>query len=641
MDKTKTLELLEAGKDAWNAWASSAMEAKKALEDAGKWRADWFGEGENAETRQWLALAAADFAGHEFISIAQFTGFIFPGPANFQAAIFSETAIFHGAVFEGAGNFSHAQFSSDVNFATAKFRGIADFSDAAFVGAAGFERTEFLATSSGPLVPTARFQRAHFMGKAEFRGAVFNGNAEFHKAQLEGSARFDEAIFVAEGSFPGANFGGTSSFNRARFSGGARFTESQFSGEARFSESTFAAPGVFQSAQFLGASSFRLTKFTAESDFGAAQFSGPTAFDKAEFGALANFSKAAFAGGSSFQDARFMAQADFSEAHFARETSMTNANFSGDARFTQAHFAGPAVFAGTQFSKDATFNSVSTQAAFVLAEARFRNPPSFSEAGFQDDPDLEDITVSEPLRRWRQWKSADYADPRPWFLFAMKVAQTPQAAARYRRLRRLALDARDHARAHEFFAQEMRCRRFWHDKPFGRGFKAFWLGLLYSGVSNFGRSISRPLLLWLISVFGFGLAYFEMRSQNAGPPPDTASFPWLPRSFDLTGARDWAGDLGGWFSGAVSQVGASADCLSGASHPATEALYLSVKNGLVFFGWDTPETARRVYGCLYGTVEGMAVVPGSVSATALMQNIVSAGLIFLILLGLRNTLKSF
>jgi hypothetical protein len=641
MNRAQTLQLLEGGKDGWNEWAAKALETRKALEDAGVWRTDWFGEGENSETKQWLSLATADFAGHEFTSIAQFTGYVFPGPARFDAAVFQETAIFQGAVFEGPGNFAHATFCSDVNFSGAKFRGIADCSDAVFAGAAGFERTEFLATSAGPLVPTARFQRAQFKGKAEFRAAVFNGNAEFHKARLESSARFDEAVFVADASFPGANFGGTSSFNRARFSGGARFSESLFSSEARFSESTFAMPAVFEASQFLGALSFRQAKFSAEADFSASQFSGMASFDKAEFGALANFAKAAFAGGSSFQDAYFKAQADFTEASFTRETSMANANFAGDARFTQAHFAGLALFAGTKFSKDATFNSVRTQAAFVLAEARFRNAPSFSEAGFQDDPDLEDITVSEPLRRWRQWKSSDYKDPRPWFLFAMKVAQTPQAAARYRRLRRLALDARDHARAHEFFAQEMRCRRFWHDKPFGRGFTAFWLGILYSGVSDFGRSISRPFTLWVLSVLAFAAAYYNMRERGAGAAAG-ATFPWLPSDWSWGGAQEWAGQIGGWFNGWLAGgIGSGAACAVGDSHPGAEALFLSLKNGLVFFGWDAPETARRVYSCLYSAGEAGFAVPTAVSALSFAQAALSAGLIFLFLLGLRNTLKSF
>lgn len=146
-------------------------------------------------------------------------------------------------------------------------------------------------------------------------------------------------------------------------------------------------------------------------------------------------------------------------------------------------------------------------------------------------------------------------------------------------------------------------------------------------------------MLWLISIIAFAIAFYEMRLNSANAGVSSSGFPWTPKSLDWVGAREWMGGMGDWLSGAVSQTGAS--CASGLSHPAAEALYLSVKNALVFFGWDTAETTRRVYGCLYGAIEGSAVVPASVSALTLLQSLLSVGLIFLFVLGLRNTLKSF
>ncbi len=636
MNNTETLALWQRGKDAWNAWAAKLLEAKKVIDDTGSWRTDWFGEGENSETKAWLLLAAADFTGHEFAA-ANFSGFIFPGPAKFQGARFAEQASFQGTIFHAPAQFAGTQFKSDVLFAAARFESIADFSDCNFAGQAGFERAEFMAASSGPLVPSARFPRARFGGRADFRSASFNGNTEFTKAHFETGARFDEAAFKGETTFQTACFTSMASFGRARFSAAARFSEAQFFGEARFSELTFNAQAACDKVQFLGDASFRQTKFLDAIDFSDAEFAKLATFDKCEFGGIANFHRTSFSAPSSFTEALFSNGAEFTETNFASGASINNVSFRGDVSFTQARFGGAAVFSGTRFLRDVTFQSMTTETAFVLAEAHFRNPPVLSETGFQGGPDLEDIRISDPLKRWRRWKNSGHSDPRPLLLFWMKVAKTPQAAFRYRRLRRLALEARDETRAHEFHVQERRCRRFWHDKPFGHGFTAFWLGLFYGSISDFGRSLIKPFMLWLLSIIVFAGIYYAI---GGGKLVTTAAFPQIPASLDWATAQAWFINAADWFIASMNGVVAEAKCHAGNSQPMLEALYLSAKNAVVAAGWDSPETARRVYGCLYGLEEGTPVIPIAVSAVALVQQILSATLIFLFLLALKNTMKS-
>jgi len=74
----------------------------------------------------------------------------------------------------------------------------------------------------------------------------------------------------------------------------------------------------------------------------------------------------------------------------------------------------------------------------------------------------------------------------------------------------------------------------------------------------------------------------------------------------------------------------------------TKAFTLALKNGFVFIDWDSSEAARRTLGCLYGlTSDGnntFSKVPSAVTVASIIQNLLSAVLIFL-LLGIRNLLK--
>jgi hypothetical protein len=226
------------------------------------------------------------------------------------------------------------------------------------------------------------------------------------------------------------------------------------------------------------------------------------------------------------------------------------------------------------------------------------------------------MIVADPLKRFHKWKQAGVTDPRGPFFKLMKVCVDPDASAKFRRLKKLAFEAQDLTGEQEFFAQEFRCRRFWVDKPFGQGAGRFWLGWHYGGVANFGRSMIRPFMLWLASIFVFALYYL---SQRGGAASGQA---WTPVSQ--------------WFGGLLNGKA----CVAGSSDPLSEALYLSFRNAFLKIDWNDATSARRVFGCLYGVEPGgSAVLPLSVSAMSLFQAFVSGGLIFMFLLALRNLLK--
>ena len=128
----------------------------------------------------------------------------------------------------------------------------------------------------------------------------------------------------------------------------------------------------------------------------------------------------------------------------------------------------------------------------------------------------------------------------------------------------------------------------------------------------------RPFFLWLSSVLVFALFYLSQPGSlwNVHQPPATfwrvAENPDIERCLSL-------------YLRASSRTG--------------EALYYSFRTALLKLDWNGAE-GRRVPGCLYGVDPGgSAIVPLSVSFVALVQAMLSAALLFMFLLALRNLLK--
>ncbi|WP_037236848.1 pentapeptide repeat-containing protein, partial [Rhodomicrobium udaipurense] len=498
-------------------------------------------------------------------------------------------------------------------------------------GGADFERTEFLKEKNGPLSHGVKFQRTRFTGKADFRSSLISGSADFSKAQFAAAARFDEARFLSDTMFEGAVFSGSAGFNAAQFLGNAGFAEAQFTGEARFAEAAFKGEVRFDRGQFWNDVSFRDarfdkpasfvdmraegkarfpgTKFALDATFTDARFSGEADFSAAEFGAPAVFRQSGFTGGVTFAGARFLSQADFASFSLGKTSTFAESRFEGEAVFREARFEAPVSFASTAFLGKADFSAAQSRVAFVLAGATFRTVPDFLEANFHEPPRLDNMTVADPLKRFHSWKKAGISDPRGPFFKAAKVCKDPDASAKFRRLKKLASEAQDLPREQEFFAQEFRCRRFWSDKPFGSGIGRFWLGYIYGGVANFGRSLLRPAALWLLSVVVFACFYLAARGSAA------SFLKWPPAAI-------------------------GSPCASGTSNPILEAIYLSLRSAFLQIDWHDSINARRVFGCLYGVEPGgTPIMPLIVSSLALFQAILSAALIFLFLLALRNLLK--
>lgn len=150
----------------------------------------------------------------------------------------------------------------------------------------------------------------------------------------------------------------------------------------------------------------------------------------------------------------------------------------------------------------------------------------------------------------------------------------------------------------------------------------------------------------------FSLLYLSQRRPEyfataPGPVADAAPvFPAWPATASFGNVAEWLASVLLWFISSIFNLFSGGGCIAGDSGATAEALFLSLKNSLFLFGWESADAARRVYGCLYGfeSVSGISEplvrVPLGVSAIGIAENIVGITLIVLLILALRNLLRA-
>jgi hypothetical protein len=339
-----------------------------------------------------------------------------------------------------------------------------------------------------------------------------------------------------------------------------------FPGDTNFSGATFTSRADFGSAAFATAR-FRSANFTGTADFLGASFAGRADFGNAAFSA------------ARFRSATFGAAADFRSAAFAGIADFDSATFAGDAFFGSATFEQPTTFGAARFARQASFAGMKTGRSFNMKGAAFGEMPAFNQADFKHPADLDDI----PL-------------PLPGFWQAGKRS----LIAEYRAIRRVAIQGASYERQHFALKGELRSRRWTMDKPWHAG---FWLGLLYDGVADCGRSIMRPLFVWLISLVTFSAFYLYI----AGVP-----------------LNEWQGA-----------------CEGSTTQKWEKAASLSLNSGVPLIG-SLSEEARSFYACVSqaALLAGPhAEIPLTAAGLQALQLLMSAALIFLVLLGLKNRYK--
>ena len=272
--------------------------------------------------------------------------------------------------------------------------------------------------------------------------------------------------------------------------------------------------------------------------FTSSKFQGVAYFTSAEFHGVAYFRSAEFHGVADFRSAEFHGETDFTSAEFHGVAYFTSAKFQGVAYFGLVDFERHANFSKAKFEKQTDFEAILVKRAFSLADAEFTTDiPNFTQANFAESPRLDNIKViplpkvqRSPLGWQRYFWSENYFpylmrlskrylfnSPRHFWNKFINTRRNSNEEARYRALKRLAIQAHDHENEMKFFAGEIRSRRHITDCliPWKKGIASsarYWAGVFYEVFSDFGRSFIRPIAYWCITFFIFA----NLTLSNAG-----------------------------------------------------------------------------------------------------------------------------
>jgi uncharacterized protein YjbI with pentapeptide repeats len=416
----------------------------------------------------------------------------------------------------------------------------------------------------------------------DFTGFIFPGNAWFEQVTFSFDVWFRSCIFSETAWFEHTPFCGDAGFGSVTFSGDPWFEHTTFSGDAYFGSATFSGSARFEHATFSGGAWFGNATFSGDTRFGSANFSGDARFGSANFSGGAQFEQVSFIGDAWFGSATLSGVARFKQATFSRDAWFGSATFSGDVRFEHATFSGVAWFGSTtfqnsadyreaKFEKQASFAGIRADQAFDMTGAKFQQVPAFNQADFKQAPDLDNVEFPLPLF-WTKGQS--------------------ELIAKYRAIRRMAIQGADYDREQMAFKGELRSRRWTTDRARHLG---TWFGLFYDGIADCGRSIVRPLLIWITSVPVFAVLYLRAADQ----------------------AQGW-----------------------GCGVPLIRGMFLSGRNALVLFSAGRDARIAQAYQCLYGGSIAEPQIPDSVSfVESFVQVPFSAVLIFLLLLAIKNQFK--
>ena len=316
----------------------------------------------------------------------------------------------------------------------------------------------------------------------------------------------------------------------------------------------------------------------AKADFSNHDFEDNAKFHKFHFPGDASFNSAKFQATANFIRAKFHYDVSFFDAKFFRLASFHYAEFEGIAMFLQCSFNSGVTFGYSSFKESANFNAVSGKGWFSLYNVKFSGVPDFTEAHFEEAPQFDNAEIV----------SEGFGNLQAKF----------NLPSRWRALRRLASQAHDHERELQFFKCEIIARRGTEDKL---THARFWFGWLYQILSDFGRSIWLPLL-WLGFSLMFCTAIYAYQSHADWNQPSIEPF----------------------------------SCIDGAGDSRIAALGVSVINAFPFATIRSSDLLNQYYACLYGIQESAPVIPYVVTFASIIQFFVSAVLLFLFLLAVRN-----
>jgi uncharacterized protein YjbI with pentapeptide repeats len=355
-------------------------------------------------------------------------------------------------------------------------------------------------TLVGATIGETSLQRTLFLGDADFTRAQFTGASVFTAARFAGRADFSEAGFTTHAQFEQACFGRTIDFFGARFLNRALFDGAQCLSDLGFYKAAFVRRLSINDADFYGKVNLEgITDGDPIAQSPQAIHLTPR-IDSDPVGLSGTLDAPSGPSGSSFRSLPKLhsRHATFYEAaNFSNRDLLSPSSFRGASFFERAQFFGSDVhasvnFHGTEFRKALNYNPRQLpKYPEALLRLRYLGETGGDYAAFK-----KAFRADRLQRRSEDFTADAYFD-------ALETS--------FRTLKQMMEDRRDRVREGEFFNYELRARRRRNDVPWWERAASF----IYWGISDYGNSIFRPLLVLLTLYVGSSLVYFAMGDHES------------------------------------------------------------------------------------------------------------------------------
>jgi uncharacterized protein YjbI with pentapeptide repeats len=316
----------------------------------------------------------------------------------------------------------------------------------------------------------------------DFRGVIFPYSTEsFSNIHLHKKIIFDKSQFMKASNFHHSKFDGGSSFENVIFNEIATFDTAYFGPNCNFSKAKFRRAAIFSNAIFEGVCSFQSCQFEFTINFNHTMFLGKTNFNNCAFMQDSIFTNTIFHNILDFQKAIFRRTVDFGNAEFLSNTSFADVQFFYPPYFNYTKFRGRASFFGSSFSnKEVTLNRC-----------------DLSKLIFHGLPQIGDGLLIKRCR-WAKKFNLIPSFGRIFIEDEIVFPGSEKVIDKYRKLQKYFYDSCYFDLAREFYIGFMICKR----KAAKRTFWVIVFDFIYSVISRYGESITRPILtlilMWLI-----------------------------------------------------------------------------------------------------------------------------------------------
>jgi uncharacterized protein YjbI with pentapeptide repeats len=313
--------------------------------------------------------------------------------------------------------------------------------------------------------------RCEFAGRVDLSSATVRCNAQFTRSRFVGIGAPNVAMF-----------------HRTQFEGGADFTLAEFGPDPGKISATSLNAAIFSGASFGSLASFQAAKFRCDAHFENADFRdlncASIAEEKTEFHGAANFK-----GGAE------------------TESGIRNVTVHS-AKFDDAVFQGEVNFRNREFQDDTSFDGATFKRAPSFHGSEFHPKTSFTGARFEWRSGLR-------LAPWKRIAVSRFPFQSQNALQSLRLDNRYLAGVSdsFRVLTTLAKEIESSELAFAFHREEQRSK---HDRSAGSDVprsEAFF-GAMYGLFSDYGGSLSRPLLWSTAICLGFALLYAALLGDS-------------------------------------------------------------------------------------------------------------------------------